>query len=450
MSSLRAPRSALRALDRRAFVRAGAISAAASVSGWLAPLADVAAGDLKRKRSCILLWMNGGPSQIDTFDPKPGHANGGPFQDIATAAPGVRISEHLPKVAARMKYVALVRSMSSKEGDHGLASYFVRTGRPSRGPVHYPTLGAVVAKELGQADAALPNFVSIAPFRVFNPAAYSSGFLGPRYAPLVVGETTFGPPQPGAAERSLTVEDLAVPAGVSRERADARGQLAAKLQQEFAAVHPDPVAKSHETAYSRAARLMQSAAAEAFTLDAEPAKLRDGYGRNVFGQGCLLARRLVERGVPFAEVTLGGPGGVGWDTHQNNFDTVKQLSGTLDAAWSSLMDDLKDRGLLDTTLIVWMGEFGRTPKINGSKGRDHFPFAWSAALAGGGIKGGQAVGKTSKDGMSVEDRPVSVPDFLATVCQSLGIDPAVQNLSNTGRPVQVVELGAKPIQEVVG
>jgi uncharacterized protein (DUF1501 family) len=442
--------SSFRALDRRAFLRAGAVTTAASISSWLAPLAHAAAGDPKRKRACILLWMNGGPSQLDTFDPKPGHANGGPFKDIATAAPGVRVSEHLPKVAERMKHVALVRSMTSKEGDHGLASYFVRTGRPSRGPVHYPALGAVVAKELGQADAALPNFVSIAPFRVFNSAAYSSGFLGPRYAPLVVGETAFGPPQPGAADRSLTVEDLASPPGVSRERADARRQLAAELQQEFAAAHPDPVAKGHETAYARAARLMQSAAAEAFTLDAEQGKLRDGYGRNVFGQGCLLARRLVERGVPFVEVTLGGAGGVGWDTHQNNFDTVKQLSGTLDAAWSSLMDDMKDRGLLDSTLIVWMGEFGRTPKINGSNGRDHFPFAWSAALAGGGIKGGQAIGKTSPDGMTVADRPVTVPDFLATVCQSLGIDPATQNQSNTGRPVQVVELGAKAISEVTG
>jgi hypothetical protein len=194
---------------------------------------------------------------------------------------------------------------------------------------------------------------------------------------------------------------------------------------------------------------MRSSAAKALKLDDEPAKLRDEYGRNVFGQGCLLARRLVESGVPFVEVCLGGPGGVGWDTHTDNFERVKQLSQTLDAGWSALLDDLSGRGLLDTTTIVWMGEFGRTPKINGGNGRDHFPYAWSAALAGGGIKGGQAIGRTAKDGGSVEDRPATVPDFLATLCNSLGIDPATPNLSNTGRPIGIVDAGAKPISELL-
>jgi uncharacterized protein (DUF1501 family) len=191
---------------------------------------------------------------------------------------------------------------------------------------------------------------------------------------------------------------------------------------------------------------------KAFNLGEEPAALRDAYGRNTFGQGCLLARRLIERGVPFAEVTLSGAEGantLGWDTHQKNFDAVQKLSGVLDAGWSTLLDDLKDRGLLDTTLVVWMGEFGRTPRINGFAGRDHFPTAWTTVLGGGGIAGGQVIGRTADDGLSVEDRPVSVPDFLATVCLALGIDPRKQNPSNVGRPIRIADPDAKPLREVL-
>ena len=183
---------------------------------------------------------------------------------------------------------------------------------------------------------------------------------------------------------------------------------------------------SHQDAYLRAVRLMRSAAAKAFELEDEPASVRDAYGRTAFGQGCLLARRLVERGVPFVEVTLSSAEGAmaaGWDTHQQNFDAVKQLSEVLDPAWAALMDDLRSAGLLDSTLIVWMGEFGRTPKINPQAGRDHFPAAWTTVLAGGGIKGGQVIGSSGADGMEAKERPVAVPDFLATVCKGLGIDP---------------------------
>jgi uncharacterized protein (DUF1501 family) len=221
------------------------------------------------------------------------------------------------------------------------------------------------------------------------------------------------------------------------------------MEQEFVAGRPDATAHSHRTAYQRAVTLMRSAAARAFDLADEPAALRDAYGRNLFGQGCLLARRLVERGVPFVEVTLGGNGGIGWDTHGNNFDQVKSLSAILDPAWGTLMEDLQTRGLLDSTLVVWMGEFGRTPRINGNRGRDHWASSWSTVLAGGGIKGGQVVGRTSADGMAVEDRPVTVPDLLATVCLALGIDPRTQNQSNVGRPIRLVEPLAKPIKEVV-
>jgi hypothetical protein len=442
-------------LSRRDWLRlttAGVVSY--SLSGWLEALAADTATHPQRRRSCILLWMNGGPSQMDTFDLKPGHANGGPYKEIETSVPGIRISEHLPKLAQQMERMVLVRSMTTKEGDHGRATYLLRTGYLPQGPIQYPSIGSLVARELGSDDAALPNFVSIAPFRFFNVGAYGPGFLGPQYAPLVVGELGVPGARPGDAnnyEQALKVQDLQPPADVSRPQADARIELLEGLEREFLARHPGVSAESHRTAYERAVRLMRTEAARAFDLSDEPPALRDAYGRNLFGQGCLLARRLVERGVPFIEVTLAGVNNqaFGWDTHQRNFEVVEQLSRVLDPAWATLMEDLRQRGLLDSTLIVWMGEFGRTPKINNNKGRDHYPNAWSTVLAGGGLRGGQVVGRTSPDGTTVEDRPVTVPDFLATICQALGIDPLKQNMSNVGRPIRIVDRGAQPIQEVI-
>jgi uncharacterized protein (DUF1501 family) len=222
------------------------------------------------------------------------------------------------------------------------------------------------------------------------------------------------------------------------------------MEQDFLADRSGLPSLSHRTAYHRAVAMMRSPAVKAFDLDDEPAKLRDAYGRNLFGQGCLLARRLVERGVPFVEVTLSNVAGTpGWDTHQNNFASIQSLSKVLDPGFSTLLDDLADKGLLDTTTVVWMGEFGRTPIINGGNGRDHWAVSWSTVLAGGGIKGGQAYGKTSADGMEVKENHVSVPDFLATVGQALGLDITKQNPSNVGRPIRFVDPGAKPIKEVL-
>jgi hypothetical protein len=438
-------------LTRREWLRLAAAGVVGgSASGWLDGLAAAAAASPQRTRSCILLWMNGGPSQTDTFDLKPGHANGGPFQEIATSAPGLRISEHLPKIARFGHRLAVVRSMSTKEGEHQRATFLLRTGYQPTGPIQYPPLGSLVAKELG-ADAPLPNFISIAPYRAFNPAAYGPGFLGPAYAPLIVGEGVQFVPQAQAYDQALKVQDIDLPGGVDRAHADSRLDILQDLERDFVAGHPGAAALSHQTAYDRAVRLMRTAGGKAFDLEQEPASVRDAYGQSLFGQGCLLARRLVERGVPFVEVSLGGIPNVpvGWDTHANNFDAVRNLSEVLDPAWGTLMADLDQRGLLDTTLIVWMGEFGRTPKINGTRGRDHYPNAWSTVLAGGGIKGGQAVGKTSADGTKVEERPVSVSDFLATVCLALGIDPLKQNRSNVGRPIRIADKAANPLQEVL-
>jgi hypothetical protein len=435
-------------LTRRDWLRlsaAGAISL--PLSGWLAPLAAAAAKDPRRRRSCILLWMGGGPSQMDTFDLKPGHRNGGPFEEIKTATPGIAMSEHLPKLAKHTNRMALVRSMSTKEGDHGRATQLLHTGYLPQEPVRFPTLGSLVARELATDDLALPSFVSIDASQASS--FTSPGFLGPRYAPLMLGPTGFQPEQ--NYEKSLRVPDLTPAADITRAQAEARIALLHEIQKDFGAHHPGAAAQSRQTAYDRAVRLMQTRAARAFDLDEEKPALRDRYGRNIFGQGCLLARRLVAEGVPFVEVSLSRAEGVavGWDTHGENFDAVKRLSGVLDPAWATLMDDLEDHGLLDSTLIVWMGEFGRTPQINGQMGRDHYPNAWTTVLAGGGIKGGQVVGKTSRDGTIVEERPVSVRDLLATVCLALGIDPHKQNMSDVGRPIRIVEKGAVPLEGVV-
>jgi hypothetical protein len=296
-----------RSLSRRDWMRySGMGLVGASVSGWLPQLAAQHAEDKARKRSCILLWMNGGPSQLDTFDMKTGHANGGPFQTVSTSVPGLRWSEHLPQLAKHAQRLAVVRSVSTKEGDHGRGTYLMRTGITPGGPIAYPTLGSVISKELGTDAAELPNYVSISPSTAFNPAAFGPGFLGPSYAASTVGGSSS---RPAAANRSgyaeLRLDDLELPADVDKERAIRRGELWKTLQQGFLASHPRGSALAHQLVYEKAIRLMRSEAGSAFNLEEEPSAVRDAYGKGRFGQGCLLARRLVERGVPFVEVTLG-------------------------------------------------------------------------------------------------------------------------------------------------
>jgi len=433
--------------SRRQFLRAAALSAAGvSCSGWMPRLARAAAGDPARRRHCVLLWMPGGPSQMDTFDLKPGHANGGPFKEIETSVSGLKISEHLPKLAAQAENLAIVRSLSTAEGDHNRGTYLMHTGHKPGGPISFPTMGSTLSKALGTDDAELPNFISIAPQVALNSAAYGPGFLGPRHAPLTVGSGNViaAPQQPAAG---LGVDDLRNP-GVSREQEDARLDLWRMLQTSFLAEHGSASPKAQNTVYERAVRMMRSEAAQAFDLAGESDKVKDAYGRGQFGQGCLMARRLIERGVPFIEIALRSNGGVlGWDTHQQNFDRVKSLSAELDAGWATLMTELHERGLLESTTILWLGEFGRTPTINPGAGRDHFPKAWTTVLAGGGIKGGQAYGRTSADGGTVEENQVDVPDVLATLCRALGIDPATCNISELGRPIKIAD--GKPIEALL-
>lgn len=411
-----------------------------ALSGWLRSLASAADPQSPPKRSCLLLWMNGGPTQTDTFDMKPGHDHGGPFRPIETAVPGISVCEHLPGVARWMNHLSVVRSMSTREGDHGRARDHLRTGYTPQASIQFPVLGSVVSNESGAQQGDIPNYVSILSRGLFGPGTPPAGFLGPNHAPLLVGRDT-----EGADDGSrLAVDNLALPRGVTTDEARARLELLQKMERSFLTQRPGAAADGHLSAYAKAARLMSPAAAQAFSFNDEPADVQERYGRSQFGQGCLLARRLIERRVPFVEVTLGG-----WDTHQDNFSSVRGLCGVLDKAWSSLMHDLHERGLLESTLVVWMGEFGRTPVINPRQGRDHYPKAWSVVLGGAGIRRGQVVGRTSADGLTVEDRPVSTPDLLATICVALGLDPKKQNMSNVGRPIRLVDPEAEPIRELL-
>ena len=437
-------------LSRRGLLRAtlGGL-AGAGACGWMPAFAERFADDPQRTRHCVLLWMAGGPSQIDTFDLKPGHANGGEFKEIETTVPGLRFSEHLPRLAQLADHMAILRGMSTAEGDHGRGTYLMHTGRPPEGPIRYPTIGAAVSKELSDANAPLPGFVTVAAGQTFNRAAFQSGFLGPRHAPLAVAaRNDVRSLQQIEADQDfarLEIEDLGPPAEVGLGQAARRARLLQELQSDFTARHVGGASAMHHTTVQRAIQMVHSDAADAFDLTTEPDAVREMYGRGRFGQGCLLARRLIERGVPFVEVVLGDQGG--WDTHTANFPSVAALSAELDAGWASLMEELNDRGLLESTTILWMGEFGRTPRINGNAGRDHFPQAWTSVLAGGGINGGQAYGQTDAGGMTVVDGALSVDDLLATLCGAVGVNPRKQNISEVGRPIRIVD--GKPVSKLL-
>jgi hypothetical protein len=418
---------------RRDFLRMSAAGVGTvSMSGWLKVLAGhaseapVVPGNRKHK-SCILLWMDGGPSHKDTFDLKPESKGAGDFKPISTSAPGVRISEHLPKLAKLMHHGVLVRGMSTPEGAHPRAKYNLHTGyREGQGGLVYPSLGSIASAEIGDPNATVPNFVSI------GNRGFGSGYLGSKHQPLIVTDPARG------------VEDLK--AAVTDRQFTNRLGLLEQMEKAFYHEYRAGVATDHKTTYDRAVGLMKSKEARAFDLSQEPSAAKSKYGTGRFADGVLMARRLVEVGVPFVEVTLGG-----WDTHQDNFARVQSLSGQVDSAASALIEDLKDRGLLDSTLVVWMGEFGRTPHINtrGAKpGRDHYPRAWTLAMFGGGLKGGQVIGKTDKEGATVEDQKVGTQDFLGTVCEVLGIDHTKEYETPSGRPVRIVDK-PKPFTKLI-
>ena len=378
--------------------------------------------------ACIFLFMRGGPSQMETFDPKPGHANGGPTKAIETAVSGIKIAEHWPNVAKQMKDIALIRSMTNKEGEHIRATYQMHTGYVPGGAVKYPSLGSIVASEIGPKGFDLPSFVSIGN----RLGTIGSGFLGASVGPFVVANPLQMP------------SNVELAAGVGDKRFERRLNLLDDLEQDFAQTGGKPLVETHRALVANASQMVLSPQIKAFDVSQEKDDIRDRYGRNPFGQGCLLARRLVETGVTFVEVESNG-----WDTHQDNFERVKGLAGTTDPAVAALIGDLKERGMLARTLVIWIGEFGRTPKINPNTGRDHYPRAFNVLLAGGGIKGGQVIGRTSDDGMEVKERPVGVADLFCTFCSALKIDSKKENLSGVGRPIKIVD-GGTPVKDLLG
>ena len=444
LPAFRTPPSAFRIRRRDLFRFAAAGVGGVSASGWLPVLAAhaaEAAGTGRKHKSCILLYMSGGASHIDTFDLKHDSEMGTEFRPIATSVPGIQISEHLPQIAKLMHHGAIVRSMSTAEADHDRGRYLMHTGfSRSSGGVPYPSLGALVSSELGQQGFLLPNFVVCNLHDRLDPAF--TGYLPPQHRGLILQNLDKG------------IED--VQPAVSRAELQDRLNLVSRLNAAFRGKYRADSTAAHQANYGRAFDLMRAEQLQAFDLSREPASVLSRYapqqfdprspqqnGLRDFGRSCLLARRLVEVGVPFVEVVLQS-----WDSHADNTPRTRQLCEALDAPWSALVEDLRDRGLLDSTLIVWMGEFGRTPRINPNGGRDHFARAWSTVLVGGGVRGGQVIGRTDQIGGTVEDRPVSAADFLATICQLLGIDWQKTNDGPGGRAIRITAQGAKPIKEL--
>jgi uncharacterized protein (DUF1501 family) len=413
--------------DRRGVLRLGASAVFGSLlARWLAPGSAFATDGRRAKaNACVLVWLNGGPSHIDTFDPKPGRASGGPFKAIKARTPGMMLSEHLPHLADRGDKLAIVRSMSSKEGNHVRAQYFVHTGYSPNPTVAHPSLGAWTCARLGDASPELASFVSI------GGPSIGGGFLGVQNGPFVL-QKAGAPPA-----------DVGLPRGVGRARFERRRAALDAMDERFARETGDSKIEGRRQVYAKAIRLMQSPKLDAFDLGGESDATKSAYGDTDFGRGCLVARRLVERGVKFVEVVLDG-----WDTHQNDFERTEALMATLDPALAALLDDLGARALLSTTLVACMGEFGRTPHINSSEGRDHWPQAWSAVLAGGGIRGGVVYGATDEDGAKVTGPATGVPDLLATMATQLGLDPAHTEMTPAGRPIAITD-GGTPIRALI-
>ena len=387
----------------------------------------------RQKRSMILLWMPGGPSQFETFDPKPETETGGPTTAIETPVPGIQIAHGWEKTAQQMHDIALIRSLTNKEGEHIRATYQMHTGYLPTGALRHPSLGCAVAQEITAAEHDLPSVVSIGPGgRQGGQQLVGSGFLGVDVEPFLVEN-------PGNLPR-----DVGLP--TATPRFERRLGLLGNLEGEFASRGAEQAVSDHQKLYEKTRRLILSPEVKAFELADESSQTKEMYGDTEFGRGCLLARRLVEAGVTFVEVR-GGRGG--WDTHQDNFNRTTSLAGEVDPGFAALVADLKQRGLLESTLVVWMGEFGRTPRINPNTGRDHYPRVFSAAVAGSGVQGGQVIGSSTADGSAIASDAVTTADLFCSICHALKIDPRKENLSPIGRPIKIVD-GGSVVEKLFG
>ena len=382
------------------------------------------AEDLKRRRkSAILLWMGGGPSTMDIWDLKPGAPTGGPFKPIATSG-NAQISEHMPLMAKQMHNMAIVRSMSTREADHGRGRYYMHTGYVPNPNIEHPSYGAVLSNQLidQRPELEIPPFVAV------GGGSVGPGFLGMSWAPFTVSST--------GQVRNLQM-------GLEDTRLYQRMYALDLIEKGFINQRRGSAATDHQKILKKTLNLMTSEQMEAFKVASEPDDVKERYGNTNFGRGCLMARRLVEIGVPFIEVGLGG-----WDNHSNIHTTLRdQKLPELDQAMSALVEDLEQRGLLEDTAIVWMGEFSRTPRINGNAGRDHWARSWSVVVGGAGMNGGIAVGETNSDGTRVETDPYTSQDVMASVCKALGISLQTTFTSNNGRPMKIANSG-KVIKEL--
>jgi hypothetical protein len=369
-----------------------------------------------------MLWMNGGASQFETFDMKPQSRYGGPFRPISTNVPGSQVCELMPNIAKQMDKLCVIRSMRTSEVDHPGGIYLMHTGYRPAANVRFPEIGAIAAKYLGQEGSDLPSFVKIS-----SNGDAGGGFLGPKYQPFNLNHD---------GQLPTFAKNHMEPSKEFR-----RNELREFVEDLYSREHQAETIRMHREAYASSRRLQNGLGA--FKFEDEWAKNEELYGDSNIGRGCMLARRLVEAGVPFVEV-----GQSGWDTHADNFTGHKALVPCMEQAWAALITDLAQRGLLDDTLIIWMGEIGRTPQINNRIGRDHYVRAWTTVLAGGGVKGGVTYGSTDADGVEVADGMVTEGDFFATIYTALGIDPKVENFQGS-RPIPLAPFGSKVVTDLL-
>ncbi|MBA4190202.1 MAG: DUF1501 domain-containing protein [Planctomycetaceae bacterium] len=425
-------------VSRRTFLRVGGLSAfGLGLPQYLQARAQTPAIPAKVKR-CILLWMQGGPSHIDTFDPKPDAPAEirGDFGTVPTTLPGVRFCDPLPMLAAQTDKLAIIRGHDPKNGSHGVADHLMMSGHKFNASLPFPCFGSVVAKERGYERGMLP-FVQLGKSidRRFNGGV--AGFLGDEFNPFEVPDDASSP--------SFKVRDLAIADNAERVRLDRRYAMLADLENYQKNTESSGVEKARDEFYEKAHGIITGPNAKrAFDLGQESDKVRERYGKNSLGQGCLLARRLIESGVQFVTVTDGG-----WDTHTNNFRSLKdRLLPRVDRGLSALVDDLSTRGLLDDTLVVWFGDFGRTPKVNPTAGRDHWSTAGVAVMAGGGLKVGQTVGATNSLAEYVTDNPVGPQDIAATIYHVMGVPLHTWYKAQDGRPIELCPEG-KPVKALI-
>jgi len=372
----------------------------------------------KQNKSAILLWMGGGPSTIDLWDLKPGTATGGPFKPINTSADGVQICEHLPLIAKQMHNLSIIRNMSTREADHMRGRYYMHTGYVPNPNIEHPSYGGVISHQLIQKN----NTLDIPPFISVGGPSINAGFLGATYNPFVVDTN--------GNIRNLNFD-------IEQNRMSDRLQMLQTIENRFIDENRGSLASEHFKVINKTVKIMLTEQMNSFKVNKEPKEIQERYGNTGFGRGCLMARRLVEIGVPFIEVDLGG-----WDNHTDIFATLSERKlPELDQAMSTLVEDLEQRGLLDNTAIIWMGEFGRTPNINGNTGRDHWARSWSVVVGGAGFKSGITVGETNEDGKEIIGEAYTSQDLMASVLKSLDISLETTFTSKNGRPMKIANSG---------